>query len=271
MSAGTDAFQRLLVTTLARPSSSGKADAGVAGSVADTKRAITEAATSYVDNTLTARNKVAAFGHRLVAPGTSIVVPSYSSIVDAFLRDAATSDVEFQVFFVSDPTANPDAKQQRLELIDHLSASEVGAIEIPLTSIAQLLQCNPPKLTATSQNFRTSQVMVLAGAAALLASGGALTSSATQTVASVAKAYDIRVLLAAESAKCVKELGQPGTAGFRPNGAAPSKGQDSELDPWKEGNFSLAAVPASFITTYVSETDPQNPSAVAEEALRMWS
>lgn len=259
-SAGTDAFQTQLVTTYAKPPAGVGGAANPDQSNADTKKVIHDAAEAYVQRFLKARTRIASYGRRMTTSGCTIIVPSYSSVVDAMLRNAVDSDVEFQVFFIHEPHLSGAVQKKREDLIHYLEQHELGLQLIDLVSVAQIMRCAPPRLSNTMQNFPAARTVVLTGAAALLASGGILASLATQVCCSVANANDKRVLVAAETSKCVKELGMRTTL----SKMAPDF-KDTQLGE------QMDIIPAEFITSFVTEHGPQNTSAIAEEALRKWS
>ena len=259
-SAGTDTFQKQLVTAYAR-SSTGVEDATSSNRpVADPKKVVHEAAQMYVKHSLDARKEIASYGRRIITTGCSIAMPSYSHIVDAMLRDAASAGVDFQVFLIKETHLNVAIQKKIEDLIDCLKQRELGVCHVEPASIVQLIRDSPPRLGHTTQSFPAAQIIVLTGAAALTASGGILALPNTQISCSVAKAYNRPVFVAAETCKCVKELG-----------VAPLlqkiKGHSGNQRPGTQMDF----VPAEFISSFITEFGPQNPAAVADEALKKWS
>ena len=264
VSAGTDAFQKHLVSILAKPYSTDTPLTQVASSVSDTKKAIVETGKAYVEETLEARRAVSEHGDRAIISGSTVIVPSYSDVVNALLRKAATANVEFQVFFVRDTNASSHSSQQRNELMSCLETCEIGAHTIEISQVAQLFQSDPPQLMPSSRNFGSSKVFVLTGASSLLASGGAVTSPNTQTTISVANAYNRPVIIATETAKCTKEHGVRSLFA-RKLGSSPADEFPKDMID------QISIVPPAFIRFFVTEEGLQDPSTIAERAFKKWS
>ncbi|KAL9089326.1 MAG: hypothetical protein Q9159_002627 [Coniocarpon cinnabarinum] len=271
ISSGTDAFQKRLVTTLNRPGTHSHQSSTPAGSVADTKKTIIETAGLCVEAASAAREQILTYGPRLIIDGNSIIVPSYSRVVDGLLREASRSGVKFQVFFVADASESSPAKHQLSDLSDFLQGQNIGQCTRAVDSITELVQTNPPNLTQSPQTFTLSQVFVLSGAAAIFASGGALVSVNAQLIATAAQRRGVPVWIAAETAKCVKEHDFVLSHGMKHRPAEHSSGKAAPAVPTVTNRMQLGRIAAGTVTSFITEEGPCNSCAIAEESLKSWS
>ena len=268
VSSGTDAFQKQLVTTNARSVGDSSPTS------ADARRLIIDAAKTFVDRSIAARNSIARYGRRIINDGSTIVVPSYSKLVDDLIEDAVDAGVDFQVIFVNEADFDNLQFQATQSLMKSLRKQGIGVGVINVEKIAQVLRNRPINLIGTNRPYTASQMFVLTGASALLASGGILASLQTQVTCAAAKTYAKHVWVAAETTLCVKELGiksQASNNGVVSTIEPDQLSEKSNIGKSSAPKTSLAFVSPNMITSFVTEHGPLNACAVAEEALRMWS
>lgn len=309
ISAGTDTFQRLLVTTLARNHGADAAPIDSARSTSptlspsttttalqmrettdeaqtDMRAAVQRTASFFISRQLAARKRIGAYGRRFIRPGTTVVVPGRSLVVESLLRDAADADVAFRAVFVDSAPSSTDGQHTHDEtsrrnpsagLLTSLHNHDIPTSSIPATLLAHILQPGYGSASALDSNaecmrlYPPTQMLILAGATALLSSGGVLASLDTQTACFVAKACGRDVWVAAEVGKCVRGMGielEPGLG---------------RLVQWRSGadeaNYPESSVPqghvldvvgSPFLTGVITEEGPHSTAAIVEEAAKLW-
>ena len=268
VSAGTDAFQKQLVNIHPKLVSKGSSQPQSIDAAEISKKAIASVAHDYIQRSIYARRKIAAYGRKVITHGSTIIVPSYSAVVDGVLRCATDSGVEFQVIFVTDPNLFEGSRKSLDNLVEYLKQAEISVAFTDLDLIAQTMIGCPQLQPQMPLQYPASKATVLTGAAALLASGGMLASVATQTTCAIARAYERPVLVAAETAKIVKDLGLSKSLNK-------SLRMDAEAEPKpsieETGRQQMGTIPANFITNFITEMGVHGPAVNAEEALKKWS
>lgn len=270
VSAGTDTFQRQLVTSLAR----GSGDSDTSNEGADTRRNVIKAGEEFIQKQLDNRSRISAYGSRFIRPGMTLVVPTSapSRNIESMLRGAAEAEVPFRVAFVQEAHAEgsdrkptwADGEKLRAEL----QASETPTASISTASLAHVLQADSGT-ASERQMWPTSKTIVLADAVAIMAGGGALASLETQSAASIAHSLGRQVWIVAESGKIVREMDL--------NRRAPSEivswldtatTQDQKAS--KAADDALEVTPAKHITGIMTEDGPRSTTFIAEEAIKIW-
>lgn len=209
LSAGLDTFQRHLVTSLARPDREQSRDDD------KTQQAVLKAGEDFVISGLQERRKVKLFGRKFIRDGTTIVVPGDTGIgssenVQGFLEEATGITRIFRIIEVIDGLDalknNVGAEQRRSTLQRRFHEEEIPHMRITSSSLASTLSRIPTTVPAIATEFTPSQNILLTGAAAILASGGALVEECAKNAACVARAMGYQVWIVAEAGKAVREM-----------------------------------------------------------------
>ncbi|KAB8760597.1 hypothetical protein FH972_026589 [Carpinus fangiana] len=297
VAAGTDTFQRYLVTALSRlaqPSANGRnrtatEDITLATDFKTTKIAIISAAEKYVKRAQQARERAWGIGKQFLQHGTTVVVSHPSDAVAGFLKSAAAAGVHFRALLVQPShrsfpagstakTEGGDDSTSYTALAAALAAADIPYAFIEPAAMAHAITTLPRDDIDRVPGARRSTV-VLSGAGALLSTGGVLAEVGTQQAACVAKALGKEFWVVAEGYKIVRwdslEAADAGLRGVTfesdaQDSAAASKDTQTgnEQGLWEFGLMDVT--PAGMITGVITESGPQTPSAIAEEAIRIW-
>lgn len=183
LSAGTDLFQRYLITTLNRPGLN----------AAEDFRAVRNHLLSngrlFVERAKDGRNKIAGFGKHFIRDGTTILTNGGSRVVSALLRRAAeSSTIRFKVIYVMSPSSSVDAQEGQQTVAD-LRAHGVPIATIPDSAVA----------------YSLGKVdMVIVGAEGVVENGGIISRLGTYQIGLLAKSKSKPFYVVAESHKFVR-------------------------------------------------------------------
>lgn len=186
LSAGTDLFQRYLITTLNRPAALNLAPG-------DDFRAIRNHLLSngrlFVERAKAGREKIASFGKHFIRDGATVLTNGGSRVVGALLRRAAeSSTMRFRVVYVSSGAASSDTQEGDQTVAD-LRAHNVPVATIPDSAVA----------------YSLGQVdMVIVGAEGVVENGGIISRLGTYQLGLLAKAKGKPFYVVAESHKFVR-------------------------------------------------------------------
>jgi translation initiation factor eIF-2B subunit alpha len=198
LSAGTDLFQRYLITTLQRPG-----QLGPAGDFNAIRAHLLSNGRLFIKRAKESRNNVAAFGKGFVRDGSTILTNGGSRVVSALLQKAADekngpSAVRFRVIYVLygiNDAENLSVEPEGLETVRALRARGVPVATIPESAVAYSLG-------------KVDTVIV--GAEGVVENGGIVSRMGTYQIGLLAKAMGKPFYVVAESHKFVRlyPLGQ---------------------------------------------------------------
>lgn len=193
LSAGTDLFQRYIITTLQKPSAGRNSDF-------DTIRThLVQNGRLFVERAKEARDKIAGFGRHFVRDGNTVLTNGGSRVVGALLRSAAETSagfgaqgsIRFRVIYVVSDSSDAESSE---------NIAQLRKLGIPVATI-------PPTAIAYSLN-QVSQCFV--GAEGVVENGGIISRLGTYQIAMLAKAANKPFYVVSESHKFVRlyPLGQ---------------------------------------------------------------
>ncbi|KAL1597807.1 translation initiation factor eIF-2B subunit alpha [Paraconiothyrium brasiliense] len=273
LSAGTDLFQRYLITTLNRP-------AALNLGPGDDFRAIRNHLLSngrlFVDRAKQSREKIASFGKHFIRDGATVLTNGGSRVVGALLRRAAeSSTMRFRVIYVLSESKSSDLKEGD-QIVADLRAHNVPVATIPNSAVA----------------YSLGEVdMVIVGAEGVVENGGIISRLGTYQMGLLAKSKGKPFYVVAESHKFVRlyPLSQfdlpieQKVLEFRvaddTKGAASKTSEDegtADMNGAKAKCSGLNAddavdfTPPDLISGIITESGVLTPSAVSEELIKIW-
>ena len=192
LSAGTDLFQRYLITTLQRPS-----QLGPAGDFRSIRSHLLCNGRLFVQRAKESRQKIASFGRHFVRDGATVLTNGGSRVVGALLKSAADSSsgsVRFRVIYVlgsasSNSDSSTGANDEGHSIVRDLRAKKVPVATIPESAVA----------------YSLGKVdMVIVGAEGVVENGGIISRLGTYQIGLLAKAAGKPFYVVAESHKFVR-------------------------------------------------------------------
>ncbi|KAF1992939.1 translation initiation factor eIF-2B subunit alpha [Amniculicola lignicola CBS 123094] len=278
LSAGTDLFQRYLITTLNRPAS-------LHMGPSDDFRAIRNHLLSngrlFVERAKASREKIASFGKHFIRDGATILTNGGSRVVGALLRRAAeSSTMRFRVIYVLSSSASSDAREGQ-QIVADLRAHNVPVATIPDSAVA----------------YSLGKVdMVIVGAEGVVENGGIISRLGTYQLGLLAKSKGKPFYVVSESHKFVrlfplsqfdlpieqKVLDFKTSDGEKKGDAREKQGPEDEgvadmngkvAGSKCSGNRPEDAVdftPPNLISGIITESGVLTPSAVSEELIKIW-
>ncbi|KAL1305620.1 hypothetical protein AAFC00_007221 [Neodothiora populina] len=289
LSAGTDLFQRYIITTLQNPRGGSSSSRG--GDFDAIRDHLVQNGKLFVERAKEARDKIASFGKHFVRDGNTVLTNGGSRVVGALLRSAAEASggfgaqgsIRFRVIYVVSSHA-PDAEST--ENISVLRKLGIPVATIPPTAIAYCLQ-------------QVTQCFV--GAEGVVENGGIISRLGTYQIAMLAKAAGKPFYVVSESHKFVRlyPLGQldlgidqrivefktadgkderpksansmRSTVSAKDEGVADMDGDAASIS--SESPAVAEAVdftPPNLISGIITESGVLLPSAVSEELIKIW-
>ena len=191
LSAGTDLFQRYLITQLQRPG-----QLGPAGDFKSIRAHLLSNGRLFAARAKESRDKIAAFGRGFVRDGTTVLTNGGSRVVSALLQKAAddrgsTSAVRFKVIYVL-PRADSKGKRAESEGISTVRA--LRARGVPVATIPE-----------SAVAYSLGKVdMVIVGAEGVVENGGVISRMGTYQIGVLAKSMGKPFYVVAESHKFVR-------------------------------------------------------------------
>lgn len=283
LSAGTDLFQRYLITTLQRPG-----QLGPAGDFNAIRAHLLANGRLFIRRAKESRDKIAAFGRGFVRDGSTVLTNGGSRVVASLLQKAADekgggSAVRFRVIYVL-ASANADAttcEPEGMETVRALRAKGVPVATIPESAVAYSLG---------------KADMVIVGAEGVVENGGIVSRMGTYQIGLLAKAMGKPFYVVAESHKFVRlyPLGQYDFAidqrviDFKTQEdleEAKRVATSQALDGQNDGTNGAASsnhgipgprvegvdfTPPHLISALITESGVLTPSAVSEELIKIW-
>ena len=274
LSAGTDLFQRYIITALQSGSSDprGRSKRGP-GSGPDDFGAIRAHLLAnsklVIQRAKEARGSIARIAKRFVQDGSTVLTCGASRVVSAVLNAAADDGVPFQVVYVQ--SSNPPKREQGFgrDLVLGLRSKDIPVAVTPFDAVATAMA-------------KASFCMV--GAESVVENGGIISSLGTRQVGLLAKSLRKPLYVAVESHKFVRvyplgpeDLGlETGVLDFQVREGKDDRDPRSEREQLDEQetqhveSSQLDLTPPELITGLVTEKGVQTPSAVSEELIKIW-
>lgn len=276
LSAGTDLFQRYLITTLQRPG-----QLGPAGDFNAIRAHLLSNGRLFIRRAKESRDKIAAFGRGFVRDGSTVLTNGGSRVVASLLQKAADekggpSAVRFRVIYVLSSSKNvessPGAEPEGMETVRALREKGVPVATIPESAVAYALG---------------KADMVIVGAEGVVENGGIVSRMGTYQIGLLAKAMSKPFYAVAESHKFVRlyPLGQydlpieQRVIDFKTEEeiADEAKRQPqqttTEATPKPVARNSCQSVdftPPHLISALITDSGVLTPSAVSEELIKIW-
>ncbi|KAL5390649.1 hypothetical protein DPSP01_001724 [Paraphaeosphaeria sporulosa] len=271
LSAGTDLFQRYLITTLNRP-------AALNLGPGDDFRAIRNHLLSngrlFVERAKQSREKIASFGKHFIRDGATVLTNGGSRVVGALLRRAAeSSTMRFRVVYVLSGSASSDTKEGD-QIVADLRAHNVPVATVPDSAVA----------------YSLGEVdMVIVGAEGVVENGGIISRLGTYQLGLLAKSKGKPFYVVAESHKFVRlyplsQFDLPIEQKVLEFRVADDKGTSKPSED--EGFFDMHSstkkcsginaddavdfTPPDLISGIITESGVLTPSAVSEELIKIW-
>ncbi|KAI9795665.1 MAG: translation initiation factor eIF-2B subunit alpha [Piccolia ochrophora] len=268
LSAGTDLFQRYLITTLQRPSSS---NAGATIPFTDfrtIRQHLISNGRLFVTRAKASRDKIAAFGRHFVRDGNTVLTNGGSRVVGALLQHAADDSkgsIRFRVIYVLGhaPDFDPNGTEP-LEGTSTISALREKGIPVAV-------------IPESAVGYALGKVdSVIVGAEGVVENGGIISRLGTYQMGLLARAAGKPFYVVAESHKFVRlyPLGQydlpieQRVVQFETNEQVEKDGYFDTV-----GNGVKDAVdftPPDLISALITESGVLTPSAVSEELIKIW-
>ncbi|KAF1965351.1 translation initiation factor-like protein eIF-2B subunit alpha [Bimuria novae-zelandiae CBS 107.79] len=268
LSAGTDLFQRYLVTTLNRP-------AALNLGPDDDFRAIRNHLLSngrlFVERAKQSREKIASFGKHFIRDGATVLTNGGSRVVGALLRRAAeSSTMRFKVVYVHSGSKSSDAQEGDQTVAD-LRAHNVPVATITNAAVAYSLE---------------KVDMVIVGAEGVVENGGIISRLGTYQMGLLAKSKGKPFYVVAESHKFVRlyPLSQfdlpidqkvlefqvaDDTKAVEDEGVADVNATQSKCSGLNADD-AVDFTPPDLISGIITESGVLTPSAVSEELIKIW-
>ena len=285
LSAGTDLFQRYLVTSLNRVgsnSSGSDADEREASDFQAARARLLSNSRLFVARAREARQTIAGVAKCFVAPGTTVLTTGGSRVVEACLSASAEAlrrtsrGVGFRVIHIRSTTGGA---------VPSNNASDNRSSQRIAHFVDTLRNCGVPVASVVPEavlNVLESVDLVIAGAEVVTASGGVVSCLGTHQIAALARTAGKPVYMAAESHKFVRifPLGQKDLGvdrsllhfESRPQAAVGEKHiEDSGVATKQAWNETLDYTPPHLINALLTEHGVITPSAVSEELIKIWS
>ncbi|EEH40314.1 translation initiation factor eIF-2B subunit alpha [Paracoccidioides lutzii Pb01] len=301
LSAGTDLFQRYLITTLQRPG-----QLGPAGDFNAIRAHLLANGRLFIKRAKESRDRIAAFGSGFVRDGSTVLTNGGSRVVSALLRKAAeeqgetgTPAARFRVIYVVSVAHNHNGNSSGSDLEGMDTVTALRSKGIPVATI-------PESAVAYSLGMVD---MVIVGAEGVLENGGIISRLGTYQMGLLAKAEGKPFYVVAESHKFVRlyPLGQydlpinQKVIDFQTDQTSEPSGQTSGVQTdehsfqstTKEKTNHLDALlngqtfaprenrrpikrdavdftPPHLISALITESGVLTPSAVSEELIKIW-
>ncbi|MDI1486399.1 MAG: translation initiation factor eIF-2B subunit alpha [Ramalina farinacea] len=274
LSAGTDLFQRYIVTALQSGSSDprGRSKRGPGSSPDDfgaIRAHLLANSKLVIQRAKEARGSIARIAKRFVQDGSTVLTCGASRVVSAVLNAAADDGVLFQVIYVQ--SSNPTKREQGFgrDLVLGLRGKEIPVAVTSFDAVATAMA-------------KASFCMV--GAESVVENGGITSSLGTRQIGLLAKSLRKPFYVAVESHKFVRvyplgpeDLGlETGVLDFKVREGEDDRDTSSEREQLDEQEAQpvessrLDLTPPELITGLVTEKGVQTPSAVSEELIKIW-
>ncbi|KAF2871423.1 translation initiation factor-like protein eIF-2B subunit alpha [Massariosphaeria phaeospora] len=277
LSAGTDLFQRYLVTTLNRPAS---LNLGPGDDFRAVRNHLLSNGRLFVERAKASRDKIASFGKHFIRDGATVLTNGGSRVVGALLRRAAeSSTMRFKVIYVLSPSSSTDSTE------GHHTVADLRAHNVPVATI-------PDSAVAYSLG---KVDMVIVGAEGVVENGGIISRMGTYQLGMLAKSKGKPFYVVAESHKFVRlyplsqfdlpieqkvlDFKVTDDAAETRGESVPAEGEGVDYLSSKKikskcsgSNVDDAVdfTPPDLISGIITESGVLTPSAVSEELIKIW-
>ncbi|TKX27668.1 translation initiation factor eIF-2B subunit alpha [Elsinoe australis] len=293
LSAGTDLFQRYIITTLQRPTASVSGRTGSEVTSFDEVRShLVRNGRLFVERAKEARERIAAFGRGFVRDGSVVLTNGGSRVVGALLRSAAEGSrgfgsggsVRFKVIYVVNSPAPGKGTEGKAVLAPGLVGDDESRANI---SALRKLGVPVAVIPATAMAYCLGQVSAcFVGAEGVVENGGIISRLGTYQMGMLAKQAGKPFYVVAESHKFVRlyPLGQNDLgieqnivdfrtddveAGSKGDAAGGKQGDGPKL-PQTSLDEAVDFTPPHLISGIITEAGVLLPSAVSEELIKIW-
>ncbi|KAI4682399.1 uncharacterized protein J4E88_005289 [Alternaria novae-zelandiae] len=281
LSAGTDLFQRYLITTLNRPAS---LNLGPDDDFRAIRNHLLSNGKLFVDRAKQSREKIASFGKHFIRDGGTVLTNGGSRVVGALLRTAAeSSTLRFKVIYVLPSSSSSDAKEG-LQTVADLREHNVPVATIPDSAVA----------------YSLGKVdMVIVGAEGVVENGGIISRMGTYQLGVLAKSKGKPFYVVAESHKFVRlyplsqfdlpieqkvldfKVAEEHKPEHKPKSDEEQRNvfdeaiadmtakQRSTVVPL-DAHDAVDFTPPDLISGIITESGVLTPSAVSEELIKIW-
>lgn len=273
LSAGTDLFQRYLITTLQRPG-----QLGPAGDFKAIRTHLLSNGRLFIRRAKESREKIVAFGRGFIRDGCTVLTNGGSRAVSSLLQKAADEEggpsaVRFRVIYVlssiSKNIEEPSGEPEGMETVRALRAKGVPVSTIPESAVAYALG---------------KADMVIVGAEGVVENGGIVSRMGTYQIGLLAKAIGKPFYVVAESHKFVRlyPLGQydlpieqhvvefKSEEDIAEQKKQPSPAADADRPVELPLCDSVDFTPPHLISALITDSGVLTPSAVSEELIKIW-
>ncbi|KAF1810363.1 putative translation initiation factor eIF-2B alpha subunit [Eremomyces bilateralis CBS 781.70] len=285
LSAGTDLFQRYLISSLQRPSSPD-------GDFESVRRHLLTNGRLFVERAKQAREEIANFGRHFVRDGKTVLTNGGSRVVGSLLQSAAEASagsVRFRVIYVLDSD-----NLHACTAAEHEHRGRAKRLEAEGTAtVAGLRKRGVPVATIPSSavGYAMGEVdMVIVGAEGVVENGGIISRLGTYQMGLLAKSAGKPFYVVAESHKFVRlyPLSQfdlpieQDVLRFVADETSGKSGKgveftDEAIDvedgkAMKKNSIadSVDFTPPNLISGIITEGGVLTPSAVSEELIKIW-
>ncbi|RFU32894.1 hypothetical protein B7463_g3449, partial [Scytalidium lignicola] len=273
LSAGTDLFQRYMISSL-KPSSTGNFDS--------VRQHLLSNGRLFVSRAKASRERIASHGRQFVRDGTVVLTQGGSRVVGALLSKAAdacagSGSVRFKVIYVMNDGRSSESRAV---------VSSLRAKGVPVATISE-----------GAVGYAIGKVnLVIVGAEGVVENGGIISRMGTYQIALLAKAAGKPFYVAAESHKFVRlyplgqyDLGIEQTViEFQTeDDDVLANGERKELKPVEGDDYfkttpnekpkhkqnpedAVDFTPPALISALITESGVLTPSAVSEELISVW-
>lgn len=267
LSAGTDLFQRYIISTLQTRSaldakSQGNKSSPYAGS--EDFRAIRAHLLAnsrlFVQRAKESRGRIAGVARRFVRDGKTVLTCGRSRVVAAVLNAASESHTRFRVIYAEDRDA-PNLNPHSTDVVKQLRERHVPVATIPFAALATALPASS---------------FAMVGAESVVENGGVISSMGTYQMGLLMKSVGKPLYVVAESHKFVRvyplngedlPTGQGELDFCTEDGGGGGGGREKEE---RRKEVEVDFTPPELIAAIITEAGVQTPSAVSEELIKIW-
>ncbi|KAF2199898.1 translation initiation factor-like protein eIF-2B subunit alpha [Delitschia confertaspora ATCC 74209] len=278
LSAGTDLFQRYIITTLNQPSRTGVNILGPSGDFRAIRNHLLSNGRLFVERAKASREKIASFGRHFVRDGVTVLTNGGSRVVGALLHSAAESSfTRFRVIYVLPPPSSSDSKEGE-KIVAGLRSRNIPVATIPDSAVGYCI----------------SKVdMVIVGAEGVVENGGIISRMGTYQLGLLAKSKGKPLYVVAESHKFVRlypldqfdlpieQMVLEFKVTDDKQGSASEATEDEGVADMNGGVTSTKCsgvsaadavdfTPPDLISGIITEAGVLTPSAVSEELIKIW-
>jgi len=266
LSAGTDLFQRYIISTLQSRSALDTKNRGERSSSSECsedfkaiRAHLLANSRLFVQRAKESRGRIAAFARKFVRDGSTVLTCGRSRVVAAVLNAAADRGTRFRVIFAETSHA-PPPKGQFTDVARKLRRRGVPVATIPFAALATAL----PSIS-----------FALVGAESVVENGGVISAMGTYQMGLLMRSAGKLLYVVAESHKFVRVYplnGEdlPTGQGALEFSADEGGMEEGEHEEGRREDDGVDFTPPELIAAIVTEAGVQTPSAVSEELIKIW-